>query len=85
MKYDSIIIGGGISGLVCGISLLKAGQKVAIVSSGQSALHFNSGAFDGQLKIAGRLRASYFLKLLWKLVWSKEVRMTYRHVRNFEL
>lgn len=46
MKYDSIIIGGGISGLVCGISLLKAGQKVAIVSSGQSALHFNSGAFE---------------------------------------
>ena len=44
MKYDSIIIGGGISGLVCGIKLLKAGKKVAIVSSGQSALHFNSGA-----------------------------------------
>ncbi len=46
---------------------------------------FEKRVFDGQLKIAGRLRASYFLKLLWKLVWSKEVRMTYRHVRNFEL
>lgn len=46
MKYDSIIIGGGISGLVCGIRLVKAGKKVAIVSSGQSALHFNSGAMS---------------------------------------
>ena len=46
---------------------------------------FEKKIFDGQLKIAGRLRASYFLKLLWKLVWSKEVRMTYRHVRSFEL
>ena len=46
---------------------------------------FEKRVFDGQLRIAGRLRASYFLKLLWKLVWSKEVRMTYRHVRNFEL
>ena len=44
MKYDSIIIGGGVSGLVCGIRLVKAGKKVAIVSSGQSALHFNSGS-----------------------------------------
>ncbi|MCI9423849.1 MAG: DUF2953 domain-containing protein [Dorea sp.] len=46
---------------------------------------FEKRVFNGQLKIAGWLRASYFLKLLWKLVWSKEVRMTYRHVRNFEL
>lgn len=52
-----------------------------------AAIHpdFEKKVFDGQLRIAGRLRASYFLKLLWKLVWSKEVRMTYRHVRNFEL
>lgn len=44
MKYDTIIIGGGMSGLVAGIRLRKAGQKVAIVSVGQSALHFNSGS-----------------------------------------
>ncbi len=46
MKYDSIIIGGGMSGMICGIKLLKAGQKVAVVSSGQSALHFNSGSMS---------------------------------------
>ena len=46
MKYDTIIIGGGISGLVAGITLCSAGQKVGIVSSGQSALHFNSGSME---------------------------------------
>ncbi len=46
MKYDTIIIGGGMSGLVAGIRLRYAGQKVAIVSVGQSALHFNSGSMS---------------------------------------
>jgi glycerol-3-phosphate dehydrogenase subunit B len=32
-------------GLVTGIDLLRKGQKVAMISSGQSALHFNSGSF----------------------------------------
>jgi glycerol-3-phosphate dehydrogenase subunit B len=32
------------SGLICGIRLTKAGQKVAIISSGQSALYFSSGS-----------------------------------------
>ena len=40
MRYDTIIIGGGLSGLTAGITLAKAGQKVCIVSAGQSSLHF---------------------------------------------
>ena len=46
---------------------------------------FEKQIFEGDLKIVGRIRVSYFVRLLWKLIWCKEVRVTYRHVREFEL
>ncbi len=46
MKFDDIIIGGGLSGLTAAISLAQAGHDVAVVSAGQSTLHFSGGSLD---------------------------------------
>lgn len=53
MKFDTIIIGGGLSGLVAGIKLAQHRRTVAIISTGQSALHFCSGSFGLLGKING--------------------------------
>lgn len=46
MNYDCIIIGAGLSGLVCGIKCASAGLRTAIFSGGRNALHFSSGSID---------------------------------------
>lgn len=46
IKYDVTVIGGGIAGYSAGIRCLQAGLKTALISQGQSALHFSSGSID---------------------------------------
>ncbi len=46
MNYDVIVIGSGVAGYSAAIKCLEHGLKTAVVSSGQSALHFSSGSID---------------------------------------
>ena len=59
MRFDTVIIGGGLAGLTAGISLQEAGQKVAIVSAGQNAMHFFSGSFEEAGPVRDRVSALF--------------------------
>ncbi len=55
MRYDTVIIGGGLAGLVAGLSLQQSGRSTAIVSMEQNALPFFSGSFESLTEAPERL------------------------------
>lgn len=67
--------------LLAGFSVLYplTGDNVSIIPD------FEQKVLKGDFEIAGRIRLSYFVSFLWRLMWCKEVRMTYRDVRKFEI
>ena len=46
MRFDVIVIGGGMSAIMCGIALATSGKRVALMVKGQSKLNFSSGSID---------------------------------------
>ncbi len=56
MKFNTVIIGGGLASLVAGISLQEKQRSTAIVSMGQSALHFFSGTFESMTEAPQRMK-----------------------------
>ena len=45
---------------------------------------FEKRILQGDLYVKGTVRALYVVMLIWKLVWCKDVRTTYHHIRSFE-
>ena len=74
MKFNTVIIGGGLAGLVGGIALQKEGRSTAIISTGQNALHFFSGSFESVEEAPQRM-ASLFEEAGVRLHYAPGVRL----------
>lgn len=46
---------------------------------------FEKRVLDGSLYVKGHIRLCHFIVLVWNLLWCKNIRRTYRDIRNFEL
>lgn len=67
--------------LLAGLSILYPfiGEQTEIVPD------FEHKILEGELLIKGKIRILHFAVMMWNLLWCREVRTTYKHVKSFEL
>ncbi len=46
---------------------------------------FENKVLEGSLSVKGRIRLSHLAYLAWKLFWDRNIRQSYKDIRNFEL
>lgn len=46
---------------------------------------FEEQVFEGDVSISGKIRVFYMIIVAWNLFWNKNVRSTYKHIRDFKL
>ena len=67
--------------VLAGLSILYPfmGDHVHVVPD------FEHKVLKGNIHIKGNIRICHLAALCWRLFWNKNIRMTYRHIKNFEL
>ncbi|MDD3404637.1 MAG: DUF2953 domain-containing protein [Hespellia sp.] len=45
---------------------------------------FEEEIYEGNLMIRGHVRVVYVIIIAWNLFWDKNIRMTYKHIKNFK-
>lgn len=67
--------------VLAGLSVLYPfiGEQTEIVPD------FEHKILEGDLLIKGKIRMIHFAVLIWNLLWCREVRTTYKHVKSFKL
>ncbi|MDD3360990.1 MAG: DUF2953 domain-containing protein [Hespellia sp.] len=45
---------------------------------------FEQEIYEGDMMIRGHIRVVYVIIMGWNLIWDKNIRMTYKHIKNFK-
>lgn len=74
---DPCMTGQVLAGL--GILYPVMGEYVNVVPD------FENCILKGRVSMSGKVHGYYFFIFLWKLIWCRDIRVTYKHIKNFEL